>query len=213
MIPTTFGTDTPLETTSATALPPFTDVPAVGLSLITLPTVTVVLAAVVTVPSVRPAEVIDVVAAAWVDPTTFGTDTPLETTSATALPPFTDVPAVGLSLITLPTVTVVLVAVVTVPSVRPAEGIDVVAAAWVDPTTVGTHALLESPTPPALPLFTDVPAVGLSLITLPTVTVVLAAVVTVPSVRPAEVIDVVAAAWVDPTTFGTDTPLETTSAT
>src|ERR1700739_3353727 len=143
MIPTTFGTDTPLETTSASALPRLTYVPAVGLSLITLPTVTVVLAAVVTVPSVRPAEVIDVVAAAWVDPTTFGTDTPLETTSATALPPFPDVPAVGLSLITLPTATVELAAVVTVPSVRPAEGIDVVAAAWVAPSTFGTD------TPPA----------------------------------------------------------------
>jgi hypothetical protein len=194
VLPTTFGTDTPLETTSATALPPFTDVPAVGLSLITLPTATVVLAAVVTVPSVRPAEVIVVVAAAWVLPTTFGTDTPLETTSATALPPFTDVPAVGLSLITLPTATVVLDAVVTCPSTRPAEVMAVVAAACVEPTTFGTDTPLETTSATALPPFTDVPAVGLSLITLPTATVVLAAVVTVPSVSPAEVIDVVAAA-------------------
>src|ERR1700739_3410823 len=216
MIPTTFGTDTPLETTSASALPRLTYVPAVGLSLITLPTVTVVLAAVVTVPSVRPAEVIDVVAAAWVDPTTFGTDTPLETTSATALPPFTDVPAVGLSLITLPTATVELDAVVTVPNVRPAEVIAVVAAACVLPTTFGTATCggpLETTRLTEDPLLTCIPDVGLWLITVPEATVVLDAVVTVPNVRPAEVIAVVAAACVEPTTFGTDTPLETTSAT
>src|ERR1700739_3581046 len=152
MIPTTFGTDTPLETTSATALPPFTDVPAVGLSLITLPTATVVLAAVVTVPSVRPAEGIDVVAAAWVDPTTFGTDTPLETTSAAALPPFTEVPAAGLSLITSPAATVELEAVVTVPNTRPAPVMDDVAAAWVEPTTFGTDTPLETTIATELPL-------------------------------------------------------------
>jgi hypothetical protein len=197
VLPTTFGTATcggPLETTRLTEDPLLTCIPDVGLWLITVPEATVVLDAVVTVPNVRPAEVIAVVAAACVEPTTFGTDTPLETTSATALPPFTDVPAVGLSLITLPTATVVLAAVVTVPSVRPAEVIDVVAAAWVDPTTFGTDTPLETTSATALPPFTDVPAVGLSLITLPTATVVLAAVVTVPSVSPAEVIDVVAAA-------------------
>ena len=153
--------------------------------------------AVVTVPSTRPAEVIAVVAAACVEPTTFGTDTPLEITSATALPPLTEVPAVGLSLITLPTATVVLDALVTVPSTRPAEVIAVVAAACVLPTTFGTAICggpLETTRLTEDPLLTCVPAVGLWLITLPEATVVLDAVVTVPNVRPAEVIAVVAAA-------------------
>ena len=63
--------------------------PAAGVWLITDPAGTVVLDAVVTVPTVRPAPVIAVVAAACVRPTTLGTATcgrPDETTSATALP-------------------------------------------------------------------------------------------------------------------------------
>src|SRR5580693_2359970 len=63
----------PEETTRSTAEPTFTNVPAVGLSLITLPAATVLLDCVVTVPTVRPAPVIAVVAAACVNPTTFGT--------------------------------------------------------------------------------------------------------------------------------------------
>src|SRR3954454_21910846 len=99
--PTTFGTATcggPDETTSATALPTFTCVAAVGFWLITDPDGTVVLDAVVTVPTVRPAVVIADVAATCVWPTTSGTATcgaPDETTSATALPTFTCVAAVG----------------------------------------------------------------------------------------------------------------------
>ena len=57
-----------------------------------------VLDAVVTVPTVRPAVVIADVAAACVRPTTFGTATcggPDEMTKATALPTFTCVAAVG----------------------------------------------------------------------------------------------------------------------
>ena len=58
----------------------------------------VALDAVVTVPTVRPAPVIAVVAAAWVAFMTFGTamtPVPEETTSATALPLATCVPAIG----------------------------------------------------------------------------------------------------------------------
>src|SRR6185295_7122097 len=90
--PTTLGTATcggPLETTSVTALPGATWVPAIGDWLITESFGTVVLVAVVTVPSVKFAPVIALVAAACVRPTTFGTATcggPLDTTSATALP-------------------------------------------------------------------------------------------------------------------------------
>ena len=55
----------PPETTRLTAELAFTEVPATGLSLITLPAVTV-LDAVVTVPTTRPAPVMAVVAAACV---------------------------------------------------------------------------------------------------------------------------------------------------
>src|SRR5204863_556197 len=79
--PTTFGTGTgagggaPLETTKLTAEPLATLVPAAGLSLITLPGATVVLDCIVTVPRVRPALVMALVAAACIWPTTFGTST------------------------------------------------------------------------------------------------------------------------------------------
>ena len=66
--------------------------------LITEPAGTVALDAVVIVPTVRPAPVIAVVAAACVRPTTFGTATcggPDETTRETALPTMTCVPADG----------------------------------------------------------------------------------------------------------------------
>ena len=131
------------------------------------------LEAVVTVPSTNPAPVMAVVAAACVSPTTFGTDTfagPLETTMFTAEPTFTLVPAVGLSLITFPAATVLLVALVTVPSTRPAPLIAMVAAACVSPTTFGTDTCagpLEITRFTAEPILTPVPAVGLWLITLP----------------------------------------------
>jgi hypothetical protein len=220
--PTTLGTETfagPLETTMFTAEPAFTLLPAVGLSLITFPEATVLLEAVVTVPSTKPAPVIAVVAAAWVSPTTLGTETfagPLETTMFTAEPAFTLAPAVGLSLITSPEATVLLEAVVTVPSTKPAPVMAVVATACVSPRTFGTATCpgpLETTMFTAEPTFTLVPAVGLSLITLPEATVLLEAVVTVPRTKPAPVMAVVAAAWVSPTTFGTATcagPVETT---
>jgi hypothetical protein len=104
----------------------------------------VVLEAVVTVPTASPAPVIAVVAAACVSPTTFGTNTgggPVETTRLTADPEATEVPATGVSLITSPGGTVVLAAVVTVPTVSPAPVIAVVAAACVSPTTFGTETV------------------------------------------------------------------------
>jgi len=82
-----------------------------------------------------------VVAAACVCPTTLGTATgagPEETTKFTAEPGATGVPAPGFSLMTLPAGTLLLEAVVTVPSTKPAFWIAVVAAACVCPTTLGT---------------------------------------------------------------------------
>ena len=87
VVPTTLGTATPDETTRLTEVPPLTSVPAVGLSLITLPLGTVLLDAVVTVPSTRLAEVMDDVAEACVARTTLGKPTPVETTKLTDVPP------------------------------------------------------------------------------------------------------------------------------
>src|SRR6185503_13965511 len=115
--------------------------PATGDWLITDPAGTVVLGAVVTPPTVRPAFAIAVVAAACVRPTTLGVATwatPLDTTSATAEPLATCVPATGDWLITEPAGTVALDAVVIAPTVRPAPWIVVVAAACVRLTTLGT---------------------------------------------------------------------------
>src|SRR5204862_8103352 len=111
----------PLETTRLTAEALATLVPAAGLSLITLPEATVVLDCCVTVPAVRPALVMALVAAACVWPTTFGTATwvgggaPLETTRPTAAPRVTLRPSPGRSLITLPDATVLLDHCVTAP--------------------------------------------------------------------------------------------------
>jgi len=194
-------------------------VPALGLSLITLPDATVELLAVVTVPTASPAAMMADVAAAWVSPTTLGTVTgagPVETTRLTAEPELTLVPALGLSLITLPDATVELLAVVTVPTTSPAPVMAVVAAAWVSPTTLGTETCavpVETTRLTAEPELTLVPALGLSLITLPDATVELLCWVTVPTASPAPVMAVVAAAWVSPTTLGTETcaaPVETT---
>src|SRR5204863_9401924 len=82
-----------------------------------------------------------VVAAACAWPTTFATATsagPLETTRLTAEPLATLVPAVGLSLMTLPAATVLLDCIVTAPTVRPAPVMALAAAACVWPTTLGT---------------------------------------------------------------------------
>src|SRR6188508_1385651 len=107
----------------------------------TEPAGTVALGASVTSPTERPALVIAPTAAGWVRPTTFGVATcggPDETTSATALPVATCVPPAGVWLITDPAGTVVLDAVVTAPTVKPAFVIAVVAAACVKPATFGT---------------------------------------------------------------------------
>jgi hypothetical protein len=125
------------------------------------------LGAVVTVPTTNPALVIDVVAAACVSPTTFGTLTgagPLDTTKFTADPAATLVPATGLSLITSPDGTVLLDAVVTVPSTKPAPVIAVVATACVSPTTFGTLTFagpVDTTMFTADPAATLVPATGL----------------------------------------------------
>src|SRR5208283_5366703 len=99
--PTTFGTDTgagPDDTTRFTADPVATEVPDVGFWDITDPAGTVAEGWVVTVPTTSPAPVMEVVAAACVRPTTFGTDTgagPDDTTRFTADPDATEVPDVG----------------------------------------------------------------------------------------------------------------------
>jgi hypothetical protein len=54
------------------------------------------------------------------------------------------VPAIGVWLITEPAGTVVLDAVVTAPTVRFAPTIALVAAVWVNPTTVGTAVVLAT---------------------------------------------------------------------
>jgi hypothetical protein len=100
----------------------------------TLPVGTVALLAMVTAPSASPAPVIEVVAAACVIPTTFGTVAcpvvaPLLMVRSTADPGETSVPAGGLWFITLPADTVALFAVVTVPRARPTLPSAVVAAA------------------------------------------------------------------------------------
>jgi hypothetical protein len=132
---------TPLETTRLTAEPTATLVPAAGDSLITLPEATVVLEAMLTIPTVKPAPVNAVEAADWVSPTTVGAATigsPVEMTRATAEPLAALVPAAGVSLMTLPLATVALDAWVTVPTLSPAPVTAVVAADCVSPTTFGT---------------------------------------------------------------------------
>src|SRR3954467_13294959 len=130
------------------------------------PAGTVVVTCVVIVPTMRPAFVIAVVAAACVRPTTFGTATcggPDDTTRATALPLATWVPGVGGWLVIDPAGTIVFDTVVTDPSVRPAFVIVAVAAACVRPTTFGT-ATCDAPddttSATALPLVTCVAAAG-----------------------------------------------------
>src|SRR5438874_790763 len=99
------------------------------------------LEAVVTAPTVRPAVVMALEAAACVRLTTSGTATcgrPEETVNATALLTRTSAPATGDWLITDPAGTVMLDAVVTAPTVRPAVVMALEAAACVRLTTFGT---------------------------------------------------------------------------
>src|ERR671921_260791 len=96
------------------------------------PAGTVALAAGVIAPVVRPALAITLVAAACVNPTTEGTaicGAPDDTTSATALPVVTCVPAEGDWLMTDPAGTLLLDAVVTAPTTSVALVIDAAACA------------------------------------------------------------------------------------
>src|SRR4051812_25462523 len=130
------------------------------------PAATVVLGAVVTVPSVNAALTIAVVAAACVRLTTDGTeisDDPAEMTSATKLPVAADVPAAGSCVMMAPAGTVVLDAVVIAPTARPALTIVVVAAACVRSTTFGTVTSGgpdETTSATAVPTGACVPAAG-----------------------------------------------------
>ena len=212
--PMTFGTETcagPLEITRLTAEPTLTLVPAAGFSLITLPAATVLLDRWVIVPTTKPALVMAEVAAAWVSPITFGTATcagPVDITRLTAEPIFTLVPAVGFSLMTSPAATVLLDCWVMAPTTKPTPVMAEVATACVSPMRFGTDTCagpVEITRFTAEPTLTLVPAAGFSLITSPEGTVLLDAVVTVPSSKPPPLSAVVAAACVSPTTFGTDT--------
>src|SRR3954468_18267928 len=185
------------------------------------PAGTVMLDAVVIVPTTSCAVVIALVAAAWVNPQTAGALTcgrPVDTVSAIALPTTTSAPAAGDWLMTLPDGTVMLEAVVSVPTTSCAPLIAVVAAACVNPTTAGALTCgrpVDNVSATALPTTTSAPAAGDWLMTLPDGTVMLDAVVSVPTTSCAPVIAAVAAACVKPTTAGALTcgrPLETVSA-
>src|SRR3954467_13319033 len=132
----------------------------------TLPAATVVLDAVVTVPSTSCAVVGAVVAAACANPTTAGVLTcgrPDETVSAIALPTTTSAFAAGFWLMTDPAGTVMLDAVVIVPSTSCAVVSAVVAAACVSPTTFGALTCgrpVDTVSAIALPTTTSAPAVG-----------------------------------------------------
>src|SRR4051812_16572105 len=100
-----------------------------------------VLAALLIGPTVSPAAAIAPDAADCVRLTTLGTviiADPVDTTSATALLSATLVPEAGVWLITDPDGTVMLAAVVTEPTVRPALVMALLAAACVMLTTLGT---------------------------------------------------------------------------
>src|SRR6185503_7215214 len=202
----------PDEMTSATALPEAACEPPSGDWLMTRPAGTVELAAVLIVPTVRPAPVIALDAAVWLRPATFGTVTggcgPDETTRPTALPAVTCVPASGVWLMTVPAGTVALDVVVTPPTTRPAAVIAAVAAVCVVFTTFGTTTSAgpdETTSATPLPLATCVPAAGFWLMTDPAGTVELEACVIAPTVSPALVIAADAAVCVRPTTLGAAT--------
>src|SRR5262245_7502053 len=199
----------PCDTTIATALPAVTWTPAAGVELITLPFGIVAWNACVTAPTINPAFVIAVVAAACVRLTTFGTVLsagPSETVSAMPLPGLTLVPAAGAWLITVPAAAA-LFTLVMEPATTPAFVSAVVAAACVRPTTFGTSAPRDTVIVTVLPNGRSRPAAGFWLITLPIATVGLFA-STDAATRSAFTIAVCAAAWVKPTTFGTTVVVE-----
>jgi hypothetical protein len=139
-----------------------TEFPGDGLALIRLPTGTVGLFTVVTEPTTRPAPFNIAAAAFCSKPTTFGTVTcaagceglaafagetaagPAETCRSTREFGVTELPGDGLALITLPTGTVGLFAVVTEPTNRPAP-FNIDSAAFCSKlTTFGTVTVVES---------------------------------------------------------------------
>src|SRR5262245_25820931 len=123
----------PLETTSATVLPPDADAPPAGFWLITEPLGTLALPCVDDVTR-NPADVSAAVAAACVCPTVLGTVTPVEMVKATAVPANAGEPAAGICETTDPTATVACGTLVIVPATRPAAPSAVPAAPWVSPT-------------------------------------------------------------------------------
>ena len=133
---------------------------------------------------------------------------PLETIKLTADPAAALEPAAGLWLITTPGSTIMFDCWVTTPMLKLAPEIVLVATACESPRTFGT---ITDAGPVLTVIFTAepadtfVPALGLWLITLPEATVELLAELTVPTVIPAPVIALVAAACVSPTTLGTVT--------
>ena len=173
--PTTFGTVTfpaPLETTKFTAEPLATLVPDTGLSLMTSPAATVALDCVVTVPTVRPAPVMAVLAAVCVSPTTFGTVTPvlggpLDTTRSTCVCRFSLLPASGSWPMTWSAATVVLNCSLIAPTFRSASTIFVFALPRFKPTNSGTVTFFPSEMTRLTfeSRETNVPATGFSLIT------------------------------------------------
>src|ERR1043166_8218187 len=120
---------------------------------------------------------------------------------------------------TEPLGTVVLDCIVIAPTVSVAPVIAVVAAVCVNPTTFGTVVCGrpdETTSATEELINTSLSAVGVWLMTDPLGTVVLDCVVIAPTVSVAPVIAVLAAACVNPTTFGTvvcGRPDETTRAT
>ena len=105
-------------------LPEGTEAPPAGFWLMTSPAGTVAWLAVVTMPTLRPVTAfIAASAVAWGLPTTSGTLTitgPNETTRSTVLPRMAMVRAVGFWLMTVPAANASLLAVVTLPTTKPA---------------------------------------------------------------------------------------------
>ena len=174
--------------------------------------VELVLGEVVTVPTVKPAPVSDVVAAAWLRPTTFGTVTgglPLETTRFIAVPTSTVRPSAGFWLITTPAGTVVLLCCVITPMVIPCSRMMLSAVCGVftspsgTPTSNGVIVPSEITRSTREPAGSVKPERGSVETTRPIGIVGLLTVVTLPGSRPAFRIAVFAAACVRPMTFGT----------
>src|ERR1051326_7200257 len=140
--PTTFGTVTgggPLETTRFIAVPTSTVSPSSGSWLITMPAGTVVLVCCVIVPTTSPFSGMMLSAVPGVTelpsgtPTSTGVIVPSEIVRSTGEFAGSEVPSSGFTNITVPMWNCVLLALVTVPTRRPAWRIAVVAAACVRP--------------------------------------------------------------------------------